>query len=243
MTGTKSDIKAQLQKEIFSLQGCKRTSNEALVNVKLGGMEQSFPGGIFPLGGVHEFLCNTPEIKAASSGFIAGIASSLMQKEGVVIWIGPSRKLFPPALKAFGIQPHNVIFINVKREQDLLWVMEETLKCAGLAAVVAEMKTLSFTTSRRLQLAVESSGVSGFILRSSTENGATACLTRWQVKPLASDGGDALPGLGFPRWSVDLLKVRNGTPGSWKMEWAAGSFRKVHEAPIALPHRIHKKIV
>ena len=243
MTGTQAHIKAQLQKEILSLQGCKRRSSEALVDVQLGGMEQAFPGGIFPLAGVHEFLCNTPETKAASSGFIAGIASSLVQKEGVVIWIGPSRNLFPPALKAFGIQPHNVIFINVKREQELLWVMEETLKCAGLAAVVGEMKYLSFTTSRRLQLAVEGSGVSGFILRSSVEKAATACITRWQVKPLASDGGNGMPGLGFPRWNIDLLKVRNGTPGSWQMEWVGGAFRKVYGEAIALPLRTHKKIV
>ncbi len=243
MTGTQAHIKAQLQKEILSLQGCKRLSNEALVNVKLGDMERAFPGGVFPLAGIHEFLCTTAEMKAASSGFIAGIASSLVQKEGVIIWIGPARKLFPPALKAFGIEPHKVIFIDVRREQDLLWVTEEALKCVGLAAVVAELKTLSFTTSRRLQLAVEGSGVSGFILRNAADGGATACLSRWQVKPLASDGGDGLPGLGFPRWHVDLLKVRNGTPGSWQVEWVRGGFHTVYSEAIPLPQRVHKKIV
>jgi len=33
--------------------------------------------------------------------------------------------------------------------------------------------------------------------------------------------------VGFPRWNVELLKVRNGNPGAWKIEWSAGSFRPV----------------
>lgn len=41
-------------------------------------------------------------------------------------------------------------------------VMEEALKCGGLAAVVGEVQDISFTASRRLQLAVEQSGVTGF---------------------------------------------------------------------------------
>ena len=40
-----------------------------------------------------------------------------------------------------------------------MWAIEEALKCDGLAAVIGEMKELSFTNSRRLQLAVEKSHV------------------------------------------------------------------------------------
>jgi protein ImuA len=40
---------------------------------------------------------------------------------------------------------------------------------------------------------------------------------------------DGLPGVGFPRWQVELLKVRNGNPGCWQVEWVAGSFALVVE--------------
>ncbi len=33
--------------------------------------------------------------------------------------------------------------MDVKAEQDALWVMEEALRCEGLAAVVAEIDALS----------------------------------------------------------------------------------------------------
>jgi len=107
----------------------------------------------------------------------------------------------------------------------MLWAMEEALKCSSLAAVVAEIKELSFTESRRLQLVVEKSRVTGFILRENTRQlSTTACVARWKITPLPSEPEDGMPGLGFPRWNVELLKVRNGNPGAWVIEWCAGKF-------------------
>src|SRR5690606_17670736 len=129
----------------------------------------------------------TVEQTAASSGFITGMLASLMRQGGFCIWISTSRLLFPPALKTFNVTPDRVIFITVKNEKEICWAMEEALKCEGLAAVVAEANCLSFVQSRRLQLAVEKSRVTGFILRSEPARvGTTACTARWQVSPLSS---------------------------------------------------------
>ena len=103
--------------------------------------------------------------------------------------------------------------------------MEEALKCDGLSAVIGEMQELSFTASRRLQLAVEQSRVTGFILRHNPRNlNTTACVTRWKITSLPSELADDMPGVGFPRWNVELLKIRNGKPGAWQIEWTAGPF-------------------
>src|SRR5450631_649056 len=98
--------------------------------------------------------------------------------------------------------------------------MEEALKCEGLAAVAGEIPHIDFTASRRLQLAVEKSSVTGLLLRHRPRQLNTiACVARWQINPLPSELEDDLPGVGFPRWNVELLKVRNGKPGAWQMEW------------------------
>jgi protein ImuA len=103
--------------------------------------------------------------------------------------------------------------------------MEEALKCDGLNAVIAEVQQISFKQSRRLQLAVEQSRVTGIILRNQTEKlSATASNARWKISPLPTVPEQGMPGLGFPRWQVELLKVRNGNPGSWQVEWAADEF-------------------
>ena len=106
--------------------------------------------------------------------------------------------------------------------------MEEALKCKGLSAVIGEMPELSFTTSRRLQLAVEQSQVTGFILRNNPKNiNTTACVTRWKISSLPSQLAGGMPGVGFPRWNVALLKVRNGYPANWDIELFAGRMKLV----------------
>jgi protein ImuA len=150
-----------------------------------------------------------------------------MENKGAIAWIGTSLKLFPPALFSFNIEPSRVLFIDLKREKELLWTMEEALKSEALSAVVGEIPEVSFIASRRLQLAVEKSRVTGFLLRTNPKNlTTTACVTRWQITSLPGDPGE-MPGVGFPRWKVKLEKVRNGQPGEWIVEWRPGGFRLI----------------
>lgn len=225
MSIQKADIIARLKREILPLQGFRTTLKATSLDNALGPITAAFPGSTFPLGTVHEFISNANEESAASSGFLAGILSNLMSSGNVVLWISNSRNIFPPALKRFEIDPGRIIFIDVQKEKDVLWAMEESLKCEGLAAVVGEMKELNFTSSRRLQLAVEKSRVTGFVLRKNLRSlNTTACVTRWKISSLSSESMDDLPGIGFPRWNVELLKVRNGVPGSWEVEWRNKNF-------------------
>ena len=239
---TKANIITQLQNEILSLQRFKTPLYGAAVDVGLQPIKNAFPGAEFPLGSIHEFLCATIEDIAATSGFIAGITSAFMRNGGIAIWISPQRTLFPPALKSFGISPEKIIFIDLQNEKEILWVIEEALKCDGLSAVIGEICQLSLIASRRLQLAVEKSLVTGFIIRTNPHNiNATACVARWQINHLKSVSEDSLPGVGFPRWSVELLKVRNGKPGIWQLEWAAGKFRFISKnVAVVIPEQQKK---
>jgi len=233
MRNTKKAIISRLQQDILQWQGFATPATGASKGIGLGPLESAFPNGVFPTGTIHEMICPTPEQAAATSGLMTGLLGTLMKQGGACLWISTSRKLFPPALTPFDIEPHRVIFIDLQREKDVLWAMEETLKCEGLAAVVAEVREISFAQSRRFQLAVESSKVTGFLLRNDPRKlGATTCVARWQITSLPSETEDGLPGIGFPRWGVDLLRVRNGSPGSWKLEWAEGRFVPIEEKPI-----------
>ncbi len=228
MAVTKADIIAQLKKDILPLQGFKTSGKSTVVDATLGPIKNAFPKTSFPLAAIHEFISLSAEEGAATGGFIAAIIASLMRGGGVTIWISADRTIFPPALKSFGIAPDKIIFINLKNEKEIGWAMEEALKCKGLSAVVGEFPELSFTTSRRLQLAVEQSQVTGFILRSNPRNiNTTACVTRWKIMPIPSQLAEAMPGLGFPRWNVVLVKVRNGYPGNWEIELFAGRMKTI----------------
>ncbi|EHQ24477.1 ImuA family protein [Mucilaginibacter paludis] len=221
----KKDIISKLRQQILQQEGYRSPAEDTKEMIGLGPIEAAFPNGIFPLGTMHELVCSNTEQAAASGGFITGLLSVLMQKGGACLWVSLSDNLFPSALKAFGIEPHRIIFIKLAKDKDVLWVMEEALKCPGLAAVIGELRTIDFKQSRRFQLAVEHSHTTGFVLRNASKKiESTAAAARWQIKPLPSEPVDGLPGLGFPRWEVELLKVRNGLPGKWILQWHGGRF-------------------
>ncbi len=222
----KNAIMRALQREILPLQGLKNIAGKTPQFLGLEQMSAAFPNAVFPTGMLHEFTTDRPESAAASSGFLGGLLGGLMQENGAAIWIGCRRNLFPPALKSFGVKPENIIFIDLPGEKKILWAMEEALKCPGISAVVSEVSDLSFTDSRRLQLATEQSGVTGLILRHPGRKLSTnACVARWRITPLSSENDGQMPGVGYPRWNVELLKIRNGKPGTWTVSWSPGGFR------------------
>lgn len=229
MAEAKRELIERLQKDILQWEGYRPPASDARNTLGLGSIEAAFPNGVFPVAAVHELVCGSAEQAAAGGGFVTGILSTLLKQGGVGVWIGRSRRLFAPALTVFGVLPHKVIFISLTKDKDALWVMEEALKCVGLTAVICEVGELDFKQSRRLQLAVEQSRVTGFVLRNDTQLNSTACAARWQIRSLPSADLNGLPGLGFLRWQVELLKVRNGQTGTWVLEWQQDHFVIVEE--------------
>jgi protein ImuA len=247
------EVVQQLRQEILLRQGFKPPS-VAAIDMGLGPVAAAFPQGVFPTGAMHELLSDGPEGAAATGAWVAVLVGRLMAKGGACIWIGPHRTVHPPALTVFGVAPDRVIFVDIRKEKEGLWVLEEALKCEGLAAVVGEIRDVSFLASRRFQLAVEQSRVTGFLLRDRPRNRQPiATVARWQITPLpggkglvaaearlsAADSGliagkTTMPGLGFPRWSVELLRMRSGQPGKWELEWREGKFHFIGEA-VATP--------
>jgi protein ImuA len=227
MAASKLDIVSNLRREILVLQGFK-PPEAPTIDIGLGPVNAAFPDNRFPTGAIHEFIFNGMASAAASGGFISGILSALMGKEAVCIWIRSGRRPFPLAFTEFQVEPHRIIFFDLPGNQQMLWAMEEALKCETLAAVVGEISDLDFNASRRLQLAVERSRVTGILLRYNPRNLNTiGRVARWHITPLPSCPPDNLPGIGDPRWNVQLSWVKNGTPGTWQMEWQAGHFQLI----------------
>jgi protein ImuA len=224
----------QLQQQIERLQGSQTCSAHYKASLGLGAIETAFPGKVFTKGAVHELISNSSEQASCTSGFISVLLGKLIQQSGYCLWIShtPRRSVFPNALKKFGIDPEKILFVDAARAKDALWAIEEALKCDALTAVVGEITELSFNDSRRLQLAVEKSQVTGFIhrFRPKTEN-PVACVSRWKISPVASSITDNT-GVGFSRWHVELLKVRNGKPNEWQVQWSPKGLEYIEDSVI-----------
>jgi protein ImuA len=228
MVSVKQEIVNQLRKDILRWEGFRPPQPGDGGGFDLGPVEAAFPNGVLPTGAIHEFISLCPEDTAASAAFIAGIVKTLLGHGGACLYISWARRIYPPALKLFGVEPDRVVFVDVPLIKDVLWVAEEALKCEGVAAVICETAQMSFMESRRLQLAVETSHVTGFILRKEAKKlNTTACVSRWKITHAPSQLRSGMPGVGYPRWRVELLKVRNGNPGSWTIEWSNRRFNTI----------------
>jgi len=225
MLEDKQALISKLKRDLLAWQGVPERSSDEIA-MDLGPLEKAFPNGTFPKGVIHEFVSFSRMDSAASCGFIVGILGKLMQNAGICIWISSVQTVFPSAISTFGADPASIIFVSMKQQKDVLWAMEEALKCPGITAVLAEIHQLDFVQSRRLQLAVEKSKVTGFILQHNPKLLlATTCAARWKVTSLPSQSDEGLPGIGNPCWNVELLKVRNGTAAKGKIVWTPKGFK------------------
>jgi protein ImuA len=228
MPENKHDIIRRLRKDILPLQGYKPQAGGPQLEVGLGRIERAFPHGVFPTGAIHDFISQDEEDLAATSGFIAGIIGRLTERGGIAVWIGPSGSTFASGPAHYGIDPGRVIFVAPVTLKKALWVMEESLRCDCFIAVVGEIPELNLVQSRRLQLVVEQSRVTGFLLRyRARQKGPVASIAQWRVTAVPTQSQGDRPGRGFPRWLVEVLKIRNRRPISCEIEWTGEQFVQI----------------
>jgi protein ImuA len=193
----------------------------------VAAIDQTLPGGGLALGALHEILGDgaDEEDGAAAAGFVAGIAGRL--PAGTVLWCLKHGDLYGPGLAAHGLDPARIALVRTARDDDLLWALEEGLRApqsfGGIAAVVGEIGRLPMVAGRRLQLAAERSGSLALLLRrwrtgaeaAAERTRPSAAVTRWRVAALPSRPQAGEPGIGRPRWRVELLRCRGAVPAAW----------------------------
>jgi protein ImuA len=227
----------ELRERIDRLSATRRAC-AAVLPFGIEEIDCRLPGGGLTLGALHEVAggANGAVDGAAPALFSAGIAA---RTRGKVLWCLTHRDLFAPALAQAGLSPARVIYVEAGDEKTLLSCFEEGLRHGGLGAVVAEVARLSMTASRRLQLAAEKSGSLGIAIRrwrrqaDATDFGQpTAAMTRWRVSVLPSTPLP-VPGVGRPRWLVELVRCRSAESADFELESCDGKGRLAVPADLA----------
>ena len=203
-------------------------------------IDDRLPGGGLALGALHE-------VAGGASGAIHGAAAALFtagvlaRTHGQILWCVSRRDLFAPALAQAGLHPDRVIYAEAGSDTAILACFEEGLRHGGLAGVVAEVAKLGMTPSRRLQLAAEATGTVGIAIRRwrrQTEAAdfgqPTASTTRWRVTALPASPLP-VPGVGRPRWQVELIRARAGESADFEVE-ACDEEGRI-SVPAKLAHR------
>ncbi|MGK7864726.1 ImuA family protein [Falsiroseomonas sp. E2-1-a4] len=214
-------VLAALRARVARLEGLGRARH---------GMEPVPVAAGIPLPGGGLARAAMHEVAAISPGAAAAFCAVLLARSGgTVLWIasGGSEGLqaWPPGLARCGLSPANLVLVRAERWADALWAMEEALRCpavTGALLAAEDAARLDLTATRRLQLAAETGGALGLVLRPDAPNpDPSAAASHWRVGPLPSGGGH---GLEDPRWQLELLRARGGRPGGpWAVTWRAAS--------------------
>ncbi|WP_430423078.1 ImuA family protein [Phenylobacterium sp.] len=199
-------------------------------------LDGKLSGGGLPLGRWHEITGAglEAETSAAPAAFAALMAAPLALR-GEAVWVLRRDDLWAPGLAGLGFPVERLIQVCVRDETEALAVMEDALATVGVSAVFGEVEAVDLTAGRRLQLACERRGATGFVIKrrpfggvGRKEAAGSVAATRWRVVSAPSEPPAGEFGLGNPRFSVALERSRGGRSGAWILEadqaysWEAG---------------------
>lgn len=241
MSGFRDGRLAALKAKISAIEAGGRADSESL---PFGAplLDRCLPGGGLPLGQWHEFTGAGMEAETgACPAAFAALTAAPLARRGEAVWILRRDDLFAPGLVGLGFPAQRLIQVCARDEDEALAVAEDALASVGVSAVFAEVETVDLTAGRRLQLACEKHGSTGFIIRRRPYGGTgrrettgSAAATRWKITPEVSEPGPGEFGLGPPRWRVELERCRGGRPGVWLMEAAAAYTWEAEHGPHPL---------
>lgn len=174
---------------------------------------------------LHEFTPASADmaVDAAATLFTAGIAGRFGERRGSVVWALSRFDLYSPGLEQVGLTPNRLLYVEAKEDDQVLAVMEDALRHGGVTAVVGEVRRAGMTATRRLQLAATEGNTPALLFRRWRRSGVcplsepSAATTRWRIGCAPTPTRDA-PGLDRPRWSVELVRQRNGDPFTFTVE-------------------------
>ena len=179
-------------------------------------LDRALPGKGFRPGTLVEWLFRGEGDGTATLALRAA-AAVLRAAAGAVVVLDRTGEFYPLAAVALGIEPARLIVVHPGNKADHTWALDQALRSAAVAAVVAWPESLDGKldgrTFRRLQLAVEQGGGLGLLVRPESVRGQPSWAdVRLLVEPLPSTSpyGRRAPCTHGRRMRVVLLRCRGG---------------------------------
>lgn len=221
------DTLAALKAELARLEPAVLPSASPHFSLGLPPIDEPLGGGL-ALGALHEVFAAGTMDGVAATGFATALAVRAAPGARIV-WVRQDMidrelgRLHGAGLVSFGLDPDKVILVRARDATCAMKAARDAARSPALGLVIVEIwgepKILDLTTSRRLSLTASESGVTVLMVRIGAEPAPSAASSRWMVSAAPSQPQEA-DLLGFPTFSVTLLRHRAGLPvREWLVEW------------------------
>lgn len=174
----------ELRRRIARLEtDAGRPADGSPVSTGCAILNRLLPERAFRSGSLVEWL--SPG-EAAGAGTLALLtAREACRHGGLVVVLDRRREFCPPAAVRLGIEPGQLLVVHADNAADNDWAMDQALRSAATAAVLAWPSRLDGRTFRRWQLAAQQSGCLGLLLRpEAARNDPSWADVRLWVEPL-----------------------------------------------------------
>lgn len=184
MAGASESLLQELRAQLAKSSPTRHSQESVSTGLPL--LDKHLPGNGLPSASVVEWVADGPGLRTTSLALKCGAA--LMRKPGALAVVDPYQDFHASALKPTGISLSRLLLIRPSAQpsessesvaltggmltsadrSNTLWTLEQVSRCSGVRLVICWIDRLSSTVQRRLQLAVERSGVTVFLIRPAT---------------------------------------------------------------------------
>jgi len=201
------ELVANLRRQVEKLEGVQRPSDETSISSGCPALDARLPRRGFSRGTLVEWLAPNDACGAATLALLA--AREACRTGGALVVLDRQRRFYPPAAVAWGIELEQLIIVQAATEADELWAFDQALRCPAVAAVWAPCGEIDWRDFRRLQLAAETGGALGLLLRPAALRGQpTWSDVQLLIEPLPAGEKDA-----GVRLRLEITRCRGSTGG------------------------------
>ena len=162
------DALAQLQERMRQIEGARAAGEHPPVGTGCPRLDALLPAGGLQRGTLLECFPAAQSSGGTGPGMLAMLLAKAAAASGeAVVVVDREKTFYPPAAVALGIPWEQLLVVRPRNAKEELWAIDQSLRCAGVAAVWAPLVKIGAHDFRRLQLAAESSEVVGLLLRDS----------------------------------------------------------------------------
>ncbi len=219
-----SEMVARLAEQVRQIEATRRPVSTELVSSGWPALDRLLPERGVRRGWLIECLGTAA---SGTATLALALARQAAGRQGVVVAIDRRELFYPPAARRLGIDLQQLVVVRPQNDADHAWAIDQALGWPGVAAVwcvpgdmnkhtldqhTLDKSTLDEHTLRRWQLAAESSGAVGLLVRPpAARHEPCWAQLRLLVEPLAAPAASAAGRR--RRLQVELLRWRGGAEG------------------------------
>ncbi|MCS6850971.1 MAG: hypothetical protein NZ700_07345, partial [Gemmataceae bacterium] len=163
MHPSRSTIVHELAERIRAIEGSGSAAWPPARGWGIEPLDALLPEGRGAAGVLVELLSSAEGAGAWS--LAVALAWPVCGEAKVLVVVDERRGFYPPAVARWGIDLERLMVVRPRGRRDRLWAWQQALRCPAVGAVVGDGEPLPPLDARRLQLAAETGGSLGLLLR------------------------------------------------------------------------------